>query len=87
MNEKIRQIAKAAEFEVTEDYQYIFAPDPGEEGECSKQLARFAQLIIKECEQQCEQHYAGAIGTYAGAHNTAVKKCIESIKQHFGVEE
>ena len=44
----------------------------------------FAMLIVNECLIQCEQHFAGAVGTYAGAHNSAIKKCTDSIKQHFG---
>ena len=48
---------------------------------------KFADLIIKECLAQCNQHFAGAVGTHAGAYNTGVKKCVDSIKEHFGVEE
>lgn len=43
-------------------------------------------LVIQECLKQCEQHFAGAVGTYAGAHNVAVKKCRDSIKAYFEIE-
>ena len=52
----------------------------------SQDWEKFAELIIKECLAQCEQHYVGAVGTHAGAHNSAVKRCQASIKQHFGVK-
>lgn len=45
------------------------------------------EAIVKECIKQCEQHFAGAVGTHAGAHNSAIKKCIDSIREHFGIVE
>jgi hypothetical protein len=50
-------------------------------------LNKFAQLIVRECIEQVEGNYVGAIGTYAGAHNSAISKCKKSIQEYFGVEK
>ena len=44
-------------------------------------------MILKICITEIEKNYVGAIGTYAGCHNTAVKRCADNIKARFGVEE
>ena len=49
--------------------------------------SKFAELIVLECTNQIEKNYVGAIGTHASAHNTAVKRCSEQVKQHFGIKE
>ena len=48
-------------------------------------LEKFARLIVAECVIQCEREWIrhGA----DSAHNQAIHGCINSIKQHFGVEE
>lgn len=48
---------------------------------------KLAELIVREAVAQCQQHFVGAVGTHAGAHNSAVKKCVDSIQKHFGIEE
>lgn len=52
-----------------------------------KSIKKFAELIVKECVAQCDKHYAGFIGSYASANNTAIGRCKQSILEHFGVEE
>lgn len=44
---------------------------------------KFAELIVQECIAQVEKNFAGTVGTYAGAHNSAVLKCKKSIQDHF----
>lgn len=67
-------------------------PMEGEDGDLMpslhtpKDIEQFAKLVAKECLALCTQHFAGAVGTYAGAHNSAVKKCADSIRERFGVE-
>lgn len=41
----------------------------------------FAELIIEECLKKIREHYVGAVGTHASAHNSAVLKCEKSIRQ------
>lgn len=43
-------------------------------------------MILKTCLVEIEKNYVGAIGTYAGVHNTAVKRCADNIKARFGVD-
>lgn len=47
----------------------------------------FAELIVQECIRLCGKQIVGAVGTYPGAHNNAVNKCMIAIKDQFGVEE
>lgn len=47
---------------------------------------KFAELIVADCVELCSKHFVGAVGTYPGAHNNAVKHCVDSIRTHFGVE-
>lgn len=42
---------------------------------------KFAQLVIEHCAELCSKHYVGAIGTHASAHNSAVQKCHNAIKE------
>ena len=49
-------------------------------------VERFAQLIVQECASKIGENFAGAIGSHASAHNTAVKQCQQTILEHFGVE-
>ena len=67
-------------------------PMEGEDGELmpslhtQRDIEQFAELIVKDCIGQVETNFAGAVGTYAGVHNSAVLKCKKSIQEHFGVE-
>ena len=49
-------------------------------------MEKFAKLIIAECITQIEKNFAGSVHTMAQAHNLAVTKCKQSVKEHFGVE-
>lgn len=51
-----------------------------------KEIEKFAELLIKECVAQVEKNFAGAVGTYAGVHNSAVLKCKKSILEHFNLK-
>jgi len=43
----------------------------------------FAELIVQECLKLVDQHFVGAVGTMPGAHNSAVKRCHDSIVNEF----
>ena len=78
MNERIQKLAEQATkyFPKTET--------SGEYWTFDKQ--KFAELIVADCVELCSKHFVGAVGTYPGAHNNAVKHCVDSIRSHFGVE-
>ena len=70
MNERIEKLFEQAleEFKAENKYATIIVPNPLKE--------KFAELIVKEMLQTCEDHPAWT-GRMIG----------EEIKQHFGVEE
>jgi len=78
MNERIKELYKQAGFDSMGIWKIIGIHEYHE---------KFAELIVEECIKQVEKNFAGAVGTYAGAHNSAVLKCKKSIQEHFGVEE
>lgn len=87
MNERIKKIAEEAGFIFwgneswkPEGAVIDWASDYDQE------FDKFTQLIIQECVSTCEKQVAGAVGTYAGVHNSAVCSCVKGIKDHFGVE-
>lgn len=45
---------------------------------------KFAELIVAECVDLCLKQVVGSVGTYPSAHNNAVGKCIDAIKEQFG---
>lgn len=81
MDEKIKPLIEAATIRVNNpiinsDGKII--RDDWEEG---VSLSKFHDLILEKCIAVCQQHYANAVGSHASAHNSAIKKCIESIKE------
>lgn len=44
---------------------------------------KFSQLIIEKCNQNLETLFVGAVGSHSSAHNSAIKKCIEELKNQF----
>jgi len=50
-------------------------------------LESFAELLISECVSEIEKNYVGQVGTHASAHNSAIKKSVDSIKHLYGVTE
>lgn len=53
----------------------------------SEQFQFFAEVlteyVIKECVDLCNKNIVGAVGSHASAHNSAITKCINSIKEYF----
>jgi hypothetical protein len=84
MNEQIRTLAEQAElyFELN-DKLFVRAMSAEE---CEKAYEKFAELIARTCVVICANQIAGTVGTYASAHNSAVKKCIDGIQAHFGLD-
>jgi hypothetical protein len=60
-------------------------PQRGDKMYAAVDLAKFAELIVRECVIRAEREWIrNGSGT---EHNQAVSKIIESIKEHFGVSE
>ena len=77
MNERIRQLAEQAGSTHKQNLGvYQFYTD---------ELEKFAELIVRECVIRAEREWIR--NGSDTEHNQAVSKVIESIKQHFGVEE
>jgi len=70
MNERIRQLADEAA-----KYSALMALPTGESGD-NLFVEKFAELIVRECIQLCDQV------DLVGADD-----CIDNIKQHFEIEE
>ena len=73
MNERIRTLAGQSGFDVTH-HKWIFANDNVGEGECHELLAKFTELIVRECAMFSmvitDDHYD-----------------VDALYKHFGVEE
>ena len=48
---------------------------------------KFAELIVRECIEQCSESLVPHTGQPSMTHNYAVGLCQDKIKEHFGVEE
>ena len=47
---------------------------------------KFAELIVRECIEQCSKALVEHTGQPSVTHNYAVGLCQDNIKDHFGVE-
>jgi hypothetical protein len=81
VDEKIKPLVEAATIKVNNPIVISdgrIVRDNCEEG---VSLSKFHDLILEKCIEVCQLHYANAVGSHASAHNSAIKKCIESIKE------
>ena len=84
MNERIKELALQAGIE--------FTYDPTETPmrafvECwEDEMAKFAELIVRECASVCHTHGWGMLEHGMSGHSIA-DDCGTLIKEHFGVEE
>ena len=70
MNERIRELAEQAEFGWDDKYHWYVG---------SRQLEKFAELIVRECADFADEHNDASEGVTLGVG--------KAIKQHFGVAE
>ena len=84
---KLKDLAEQAGF-LTFAGPDIHAPeDPYSDG-CAAQLAKFAELIVKECaELSVNSQYANTKSEYYEGFNEALIYAGNKILEHFGVEE
>jgi hypothetical protein len=82
MNEKLKELAEQAGFEIT-PWGNESLPCVHQEGPIDVELTKFAQLIVRECIQVCADR-----GTHHdGLYSAWAVDCSERIGKHFGVEE
>ena len=75
MNERIKELAEQAE-------------EWNADGDkCEVNLAKFAELIVRECIGCCEQVISDPVPESVDTWLNGGSQCIDEIKQHFGVEE
>jgi hypothetical protein len=82
MNERIRELAEQAR---AESSQWL-----GSKPAITityDEFEKFAELIVKECVEQCSKALVEHTGQPSVTHNYAVGLCQDRIKEHFGVEE
>ena len=75
MNERIKELSIRAGFPEWSNHAIEF------------ELEQFAELIVKECIEQCSKALVEHTGQPSVTHNYAVGLCQDNIKEHFGVEE
>ena len=80
MNERIKQL-----MEQTLDEKFAGTWSVMDLEDLTKFADRFAELVVRECVICAEREWIR--NGSDTEHNQAVSKVIESIKQHFGVEE
>ena len=80
MNERIKLLSEQAEEYADEWFK-------GEPTWSEAFESKFAELIVAECIEKIESNYVAMVGTYPGACNSTVRKCVVTVKEHFGVKE
>jgi hypothetical protein len=84
MNDRIRELREQAEEWVCKNY-----PDAMDDNDefHSQTMAKFAELIVRECIAQCESQNTVIITDMGTEAWGEISDAVEQIKQHFGVEE
>jgi hypothetical protein len=74
MNNRIRELAEQVGFGWDDKYHWYVG---------SRQMEKFAELIVKECVGVVNKRYMGD----NNREDMEVRRCVEDLKKHFGVEE
>ena len=82
MNERIRQLAEQAREYVADAIELGFPQDQVDDIRDEK----FAELIVRECMALCKS-MDETDTRYRYDYRHGVLDCVDTIKQHFGVEE
>ena len=86
MNERIRELALQAGCKVMDDGEWYIPTAKGLEKVVYTSgigLEKFAELIVWECIDTVNKRYMGD----NNREDMEVRRCVEDLKQHFGVEE
>ena len=81
MNERIRELAEQAG--VLTDFGEDIKVGRWGIGGNYKQMQTFAEIIVRECIEQCSKALVEYTGQPSVTHNYAVGLCQDSIKEHF----
>ena len=86
LNPKIRELALQAnpaskEIYESDNWEYNCA------AWCAKDLAKFAELIVRECIGCCEQVISDPVPESVDTWLNGGEQCIQEIKEHFGIKE
>jgi hypothetical protein len=92
MNERIKALAVEADFMLCEDDHFY---SEGQSQKITKQLQKFAQLIVQECMRQVEEQYLPVLEDQVMMKDTHWDGYVQcgvdsyvAIREHFfGVEE
>ena len=81
MNQRIKELAKQAGL----SYLYDYDAD-GHAMVCSeKDIKKFAELIVRECIDCCEQVISDPVPESVDTWLNGGEQCIQEIKEHFGI--
>ena len=87
MNERIRELRREAEKWVADNFS---TDELGPYEWWDKEEQKFAELIVRECAQRCEEvaiKHQVEETTYAAGKKAGAFECAADLKEHFGVEE
>ena len=76
MNERIKQLAEQAGFKTNWQHEDVQALKMA-------RFEKFAELIVQECVTVLNKRFMGDLNR----EDLEVRRCIEDVKKHFGVEE
>ena len=79
MNDRIRELAEQARDYVADAIELGFPQDQIDDIRDEK----FAELIVKDCISTINKRFMGDLNR----EDMEVRRCIEDVKKHFGVEE
>lgn len=74
MNKRIEELAEQVGFGWDDKYHWYVG---------SRQMEKFAKLIVQECVGVVNNRYMGD----NNREDMEVRRCVEDLKKHFGVEE
>ncbi len=83
MNDRIKELALQA----TEIVEITDHCSGKSESTAQVNLAKFAELIVRECIGCCEQVISDPVPKSVDTWLNGGEQCIQEIKQHFGIRE
>ena len=80
MNDRIKQLAKQAGIAVWGDAVYMYDPKDTLD---STVVEKFAEVIVQEAIGVLQKRFMGDLNR----EDMEVRRCVEDVKKHFGVEQ
>ena len=90
MTERIRELAEQAGATLTKGYielpdGQLMLSDGADVDHTTMDLAKFAELIVRECIGCCEQVISDPVPESVDTWLNGGSQCIQEIKEHFGL--